>query len=65
MYNVGIEDTEQYETERGLTRAEVDSRTRVISFCHCNHSYEDAQASEEACLQRPPLWQKEGLVGPQ
>ena len=31
--------------------------------CGCGHEY--AQASEEACLQLPSLWQKEGLVGPQ
>ena len=31
--------------------------------CGCGSEY--AQASEEACLQRPSLWQKEGLVGPQ
>lgn len=34
------------------------------AFCCCVCSHEYAQATEEACLSCPPLWEKEVLVGP-
>ena len=39
--------------------------TGILSFRRCGRGHEYAQASEEACLQCPSLWQEEGLVGPQ
>lgn len=44
---------------------EQNLRDACLSFHCCGCSHEYAQTSEEACLQHPPEWEKEELVGPQ